>query len=147
MPEGNATQGGSRDLPSIARIARATLLATIGLAVSAPVAGAACPSQAFAPVFTPWDDLEAYAPAPNGGLEAGAEGWTLAGAARVVDDNAGLIAQSATGVRALELAPGSSATTPRICVGAGYPTSRMFGHTLVRDPASGSTLQVDVLYT
>jgi hypothetical protein len=134
-------------LPRITRLARATLLATLGLAVAAPVAGAACPAQTSGPVFAPWGDLEAYTAAPNGGFEAGSEGWTLAGAARLVGDNAGLIAQSAGGVNALELPPGSSATSPRICVGAGYPTSRMFGDTVVRNPASGSTLQVEVLYT
>jgi hypothetical protein len=134
-------------LPRIARIARATLLAAIGLAVTAPVAGAACPSQASSPVFAPWGDLEAYSAAPNGGFEAGTAGWTLAGSARLVDDNAGLIAGTATGLHALELPPGSSATSPRICVGAGYPTSRMFGHTVVRNALTGSTLQVDVLYT
>ena len=119
----------------------------IGLAVSAPVAGAACPSQTSSPVFSPWGDLETYTAAPNSGFEAGAEGWALTGTARLVGDNAGLIADSAMGVNALELPPGSSATSPRICVGVGYPTSRMFGETLVRNPASGSTLQVEVLYT
>ena len=134
-------------MPRIARIARATLLATIGLAISAPVAGAACPSRAFSPVFAPWGDLGAYTAAPNGGFESGLDGWTVSGAARLVDDNAGLVAGSAMGVHALELPPGSSVTSPRICVSAGYPTSRMFGHTTVRNPLTGSTLQVDVLYT
>ncbi len=129
------------------RLLRAAVAATAALAVAAPAAGAACADQSFAKVFTPWNDLADYALAPNGDFEDGLTGWSVTGAARLVADNPRRIAKQTGDFAALELPPGSSATSPPICVGSGYPTSRMFGYTVERTPESGSSLQVEVLYT
>lgn len=117
------------------------------LAVSAPSALAACPSQAFSTVFSAWGDASLYALAPNGDFEAGATGWTLTSGATLVADNPRLLASQAGDTTSLQLANGGSATSPAICVSSGYPTSRMFANTLKHSTLSGSTLQIEVLYT
>jgi hypothetical protein len=61
-------------------------------------------------------------PAPDGTLEGGAEDWTLAGGAAVVDGNQPYLA----GERSLALPAGSSATTAPMCVGVEHPTLRLF---------------------
>jgi hypothetical protein len=116
-------------------------------AAVAPSALAACPSQSFGTVFSAWGDASFYTLAPNGDFEGGATGWTLTGDATLVADNAGRIAAQAGDVTALQLANGATATSPAICVSSGYPTTRMFGNTLRHSSLSGSTLQLDVLYT
>lgn len=131
----------------LARIAKTAALAA-GLTVAvAPAANAACADQAFDTYFTAFNDTAAYALIPNGDFERGTtEGWTLAGDAKLVADNAGGVAPSVGGHYALQLGAGSSATTPPLCVSQGYPTARMFGNTITNPSTSGSTLQVEVLY-
>jgi hypothetical protein len=116
-------------------------------AVAAPSALAACPTQSFDTTFLPWGDAALYTLAPNGDFEAGAAGWTLTGNATLVADNAGRIAAQAGDTTALELPKNSTATSPPLCVTAGYPTTRMFANTLSHTPLSGSTMQLEVLYT
>lgn len=120
--------------------------AAVALAIAAPSASAACETRAFSPVFSAWDDPALYTLAPNGDFEDGLTGWTVSGDARIVVDSPGRTAKQAGDRQALELRPGSSAVSPPICVAAGYPSSRMFGHTVRRNPASGSTLLVEVIY-
>ena len=132
---------------STSRLARVAVGAAAALAVAAPSASAACGDKPFSPVFSPWDDLASYTLAPNGDFEAGLTGWTVTGSAKLVADNPRKIAEQTGDATALELAPGSSATSPPICVGSGYPTSRMFGNTIKRTAETGSSLQVEVLYT
>jgi hypothetical protein len=128
------------------RVLKAAAGAAAALAVAAPAASAACTDQSFSPAFSPWGDLAPYALAPNGNFENGLTGWTVTGSAKLVSDNPGKIAAQVGEVTSLELAPGSSATSPPICVSSGYPTTRMFGNTVKHVPTSGSTLQVEVLY-
>jgi hypothetical protein len=132
---------------STARLLRAAAGAAVALAVAAPAAGAACPQRSFSPAFSPWDDLAAYTLADNGDFEAGIAGWTTTGSAKLVADNPHKIAEQTGDFTALELAPGASATSPPICVGSGYPSARMFGYTTKRTAETGSSLQVEVLYT
>lgn len=129
------------------RLLRVAVGAAAALAVAAPSASAACTGQSFSPVFSPWDDLASYALVDNGDFENGLTGWTVTGSAKLVVDNPHKIAEQTGDLAALELAPGSSAVSPPICVGAGYPSSRMFGHTVKNTPETGSSLQVEVLYT
>ena len=128
------------------RLVRVALATAATLAIGAPAAGAACPDRPFSKVFSAWNDSALYTLAPNGDFEAGAAGWTLKGNARLVAENPLMIDAQAGDTTSLELPPGSSATSPPICVSSGYPTTRMFGNTLVASPDSGSTLQVEVLY-
>ena len=70
------------------RPALAGLFLALALLLSAPaLARADCPAQPLDHTFLPWLDPAWYEAAPDGGLEHGATGWTLAGGAAVVDGN------------------------------------------------------------
>ena len=98
------------------------LLALAALAFTAPAASAACPAQPLSKPFTPWLDYADYQAAPDGGLEAGGAGWTLAGGAAVVDGNDPFLA----GSRSLALPDGASAATAPVCLTIAHPTLRFF---------------------
>jgi hypothetical protein len=125
-------------------------VAALAFALAAPASAAAdgvvatCPSPGYEQPFTPWLDFASYVLAPNGGLESGADGWSLAGGAAVVADNESFHVHGAGDTSSLSLPSGSSATTDSMCVDATRPDLRFF----VRN--SGfllSTLKVEVLYT
>jgi hypothetical protein len=81
-----------------------------------------CATPELSQPFKPWGDNSQYKLVENGSFEAGTDGWTLTGGARVAAGNA---AQRAGG-QSLLLPAGSSATTPPVCVGLGEPTLRYF---------------------
>jgi hypothetical protein len=91
-------------------------------------------------VFAPWKDRSLYAPVPGGGFDAGAGGWTLSGRASIAADSDPLL--GATGGGSLELAPGSSATSPVFCVAKGFPYGRAFA----RSVAGRSRVSVEVIH-
>ncbi len=130
-------------------IARGVAVAVIALAAAAPSALAAkpapksgaCAARAFSPVFSAYGDNALYTLAPDGDFEAGAAGWTLSGGASVVGDSSSIQLASALGAKALELAPGASATTPAICVERGFPSFRF-----VTKSSDGGILRVQVLF-
>jgi hypothetical protein len=64
-----------------------------------------------------------YTLAPDGGFEGGAAGWKLSGGAKVVTGNESF-ALSGPGSKSLQLPAGSSATSPRMCVGLLLPVVR-----------------------
>jgi hypothetical protein len=132
---------------NLSRSVRVGVATAAALAVTAPSAFASCPTRSFDTVFSSWKDTALYTLAPNGDFEEGGTGWTFAGAARLVSDNPNRIVYQAGDTTSLELADGASATSPPICVSSGYPTVRMFANTVRRSSLSGSTLQVEVLYT
>jgi hypothetical protein len=102
-------------------------LATLALPTSAQAQlGATCPLQSVAQVFLPWGDLGWYASVPDGGLEAGGGAWSLAGGARVVEENEPFYVRRATDRWSLALGPGASAASPPMCIGPGHPTLRFF---------------------
>jgi hypothetical protein len=124
------------------------------LAVGAAALGTAAPANAgllaasaddcadvtTARVFAPWLDPAQYFIAPDGGFEAGAEGWELDGAS-VVDGNEPFEV-SGPGSHSLALPSGAAATSPVVCVGIDRPTIRFFAKR-----TSGSllsSLRVDV---
>jgi hypothetical protein len=115
------------------------------LAIAAP-AHAACSTDGMSQVFSAWGDTAQYRAVDGGSFEDGAPGWTLAGGAKVVTDHSNWNI-SGSNQHSLELPSGSSAVTPPICVAQGSPTARLFAYTAKRVAASGSTLQVEVLYT
>jgi hypothetical protein len=131
-----------RSLPGFAIAALAAL--AIG-AVGAPAARAAtCPPPTVAQTFAPWKDPALYMTAPDGGLEAGGAGWTLAGGAAVVSGNEPFYVRAATDHRSLALPTGAVATTPKVCIGVEHPTVRFFA----RNTGSAlSRLTVSVIYT
>jgi hypothetical protein len=101
--------------------------------------GVACPDPTTQP-FRAWSDYANYAQLPDGGFEAGASGWTLAGGAAVVPGNEPFYVRSARDRWSLSLPAGSSATSPPMCIG--LLSSKM------RFVAGGSkgSVKVQVLY-
>jgi hypothetical protein len=98
------------------------LLALVLLLVAPALARADCASQPLSRTFLPWLDAAWYEAAPDGGLEAGGAGWTLADGAAVVPGNDPYEA----GTSALALPAGASATTAPVCVDLAHPTIRFF---------------------
>jgi hypothetical protein len=135
--------------PGIALIG-ALVAALCALAVAAQPSHAAvlttstpCTATDSSQVFLRWLDLASYQPAPDGGFEAGAKGWDLAGAATVAGNEPYDVGGAADDT-ALRVPAGGSATSPAFCVGIEHPTARFFakrvGGSLL------STLRVDVQF-
>src|SRR4051812_6561827 len=130
-------------------LALAAALCALALAAPASHAGvltasaASCAQTDSSQVFLPWLDIANYQPAPDGGFEAGAKGWSLAGAATVAGNEPWDVGGSADDT-ALRVPAGASATSPTFCVGLEHPTARFFakrvGGSLL------STLRVDVQF-
>jgi hypothetical protein len=93
--------------------------------------------------FLRWLDIASYAPAPDGGFEAGAKGWKRDDAT-VVAGNESYRIGGANDAASLKIPAGGSATSPTFCVGLEHPTARFFakrvGGSLL------STLRVDVQF-
>lgn len=82
-----------------------------------------------------------YTLAPDGGFEGGAAGWKLSGGAKVVSGNESF-ALSGPGTKSLQLPGGSSATSPRMCVGLLLPVVRF----VYQGGALLSTLKVEAVW-
>ena len=76
--------------------------------------------------FLQWLDPLPYTLLPGGDFESGAAGWKLTGGARVVDGNEPFFVTKRTDSRSLLLPPGSSATSPPMCMGLVLPVVRYF---------------------
>jgi hypothetical protein len=114
------------------RTAACLALAASLVALCAPAANADlignlignnCPTSG-AQVFSPWGDSRSYYLAPNGGLESGANGWTLSGGATVASGNQPFFK---SGSYSLSLPTGSRALSPATCIGPYALSLRMFG--------------------
>lgn len=77
-------------------------------------------------VFSPWGDLGAYYFASNGGFESGANGWSLPRGAAVVAENEPFFVHGSRDRYSLAIPAGTTVTTPSLCYGVLYPTSRLF---------------------
>lgn len=108
----------------------------------AQLLGGACGDRDLSRPFLPWLDPMQYALVGDGGFEAGARGWKLAGGAKVVSGNEPW-KTSGHGSRSLHLPGGSSATTPPVCVETLDPTVRYFARN--RGVVALSSLRVDAL--
>ena len=111
------------------------------LALPGPAHAYGCPEQPLDRTFRPWLDPAWYTPAPNGGLESGASGWTLERGASVVDGNEPFHVGGSGDASSLALPPGGSATTAPMCIGVEHPTLRFFARNSA-DPASALTVSV-----
>jgi hypothetical protein len=110
-------------------------LVALSMALAVPaIARADCPAQPLDRTFLPWLDGAWYEAAPNGGLESGADGWTLNGAT-VVNGND----PYEPGSQSLSIPSGASALTPPMCVDLAHPTLRFFAR-------GGLLLTVTVLF-
>jgi hypothetical protein len=132
-------------------VRRSTLLLAVAIWIAAFVAAPAarastsCGYSAFEQPFLNWNDSGYYVLAKSGSFEKGASGWGLTGGAAV--QSPGNPLRSTSSKYALSLPAGSSATSPQICVETGYPYSRMFAYTSVRNSAYSASLKVELLYT
>jgi hypothetical protein len=132
-----------KTLVAVASLAM-TLLATVPVAHAETAAAnttGCTPQPAFDHPFTPWGDMGTYTLSPGGDMETGLAGWTLSGAAAVVDgdDDLGVLA----GAHVLSLPAGASVVTAPICIDETYPWAKLVAKSTV---AKGSTLDVQVLY-
>src|SRR3954451_3353857 len=110
-----------------------TALVVSSSAQAATCAGEGTHSQRFAD----WGDDGDYLLAPGADFDSATPAWTpQPGAAAVAD---------ATAATALSLPPGASATSPPMCVAAGYTHVRMLGAATGPLRAFGSLVKVDVL--
>ena len=121
----------------------ATLLAAPSARAGVLVASAPdCRDQVLEQPFVPWLDPASYVLVPDGDLSAGGAGWQLSGAS-IAKENEPYHVHGAGPPRSIALPPGSSATSPALCVGLLHPTLRFFarnaGTTL-------GTLRVEVLF-
>jgi hypothetical protein len=116
------------------RVAVSALGAAAALALATPLAQAGpiadnadCTAQhGLTQPFAPWLDLANYALSPDGGMEAGAAGWSLSGGATTTAGNERFFVGGASDSRSLSLPAGSSAVSAPICVGLEWPTIRFF---------------------
>ncbi|MDP8907707.1 MAG: hypothetical protein M3N47_01025 [Chloroflexota bacterium] len=131
------------------RAVHAICAAGTTLALAAPSAQAEpaarsalpCPDQTLEQPFLPWHDFAHYVLAPQGTFET-LTAWHLSGAFRV-RDNETFYVHGNYEQWSLALPPGSSATSPAICVSVEHPVIRLF----VRNAGSAtSALRVEVLF-
>lgn len=131
----------------VVTLALLTLAAgVVALSVSAAPAGAglgvACPDPT-SQVFLPWHDSAHYAFVDNGGFESGTAGWTVKGGAKVVPGNESFFVHDGGDGSSLALPPGSSATTPPMCIGLFNSKMRFFA---ANAGSQSAKLKVQVIY-
>jgi hypothetical protein len=113
------------------RFVIATLVGVAAIALSASAASAGsvlglnndCGSTSTP--FSQFGDHRLYTFGTNGGLENGSNGWSLTGA-RVASGNESYFVHSKSDRSSLVLPSGSSALTPRLCIGTTSTVMRFF---------------------
>ena len=122
-------------------------LLTLAVAAPAPAATAAyaapCAPRAFTTIFSAFRDTSLYTLAPDGGFEAGATGWTLAGGGFVAADSSTIKLGPTLGARSVQLGVGASATSPAICVERGFSSFRFVARSVGAVPGA---VRVEVLH-
>jgi hypothetical protein len=127
----------------LAAFALSAMTAAGGSAAPAGAAlGFSCPDPT-AKVFAPWKDYAYYGYAPDGGVEAGASGWNLAGGAAVASGNESFYVHAKSDRYSLSLPAGSSATTPPMCIGLLSGKMRFFTK---NSGSTSSRLRVQAVY-
>jgi hypothetical protein len=105
----------------------ASVLAALTLGAGNASAGLlGCSYPASSQAFSSWGDQSNYVPVPGGSFE-GASGWSLSGGAKIVNGNEPFGLGSPTDSHSLLLPPGSSATSPGVCLTLLTPTLRFIG--------------------
>jgi hypothetical protein len=94
--------------------------------------------------FAPWDDFGQYFLLSGGDFEGDLSGWTLSDGAAVVSGNESYQIGSPTDHQSLLLPPGSSVTTPNVCVTALSPDLRV---ALMNTGAKDPRLEIDLNFT
>ena len=132
----------SRRVGALAALALVALPLALAFGATSSNAGlgVACPDPTTQP-FRPWSDYARYAQVPDGGFEAGAAGWNLAGGAKVVAGNNPFYLRAGGDRSSLQLPAGASATSPPMCIG--ILSSKM---RFVATGSTGSRLRVQIVY-
>jgi hypothetical protein len=97
-----------------------------------------CPGLTYVQPFAQWGDYNSYFLATGGSFE-GTNSWSLGGGAQVVKGNEPFNLNSSSDSRSLLLPPGSSATSPAMCLAALSPHLRLVGKA-----SDGSGVHVEV---
>lgn len=116
------------------RFRRAAALVAVACFVTPAAAQAACEPIATTKAFQGFGDSSEYFLAPNGGVESGSAGWTLAKAS-VVSGNESYFLNGEGDTRSLAIAPGGQAVSGEFCVDTTRTGFRFFA----QQPASRST--------
>jgi hypothetical protein len=117
------------------RLVFAMLMALVATIAFASSAQAACSTAGAKKAFSQWGDQRDYVLAPDGGFEAGAQGWDLDGGAKPVAGNESYYLNSASDDTSLSLPAGSSAGSPPVCMSIDTPVFRMVARN-TGDPTS-----------
>jgi hypothetical protein len=96
--------------------------------------------------FLQWLDPLPYTLLPGADFESGAAGWTLTGGARVADGNEPFYVTRGSDSHSL-LPPGSSATSPAMCVGLVLPVVRFFSSGGSALTLNGLTSEIALRFT
>jgi hypothetical protein len=124
----------------------ATFVALLAVGLSAPAASAGgsllglsndCGSTSTP--FAQFGDYRHYTFGTNGGLESGGSGWSLSGST-VVPGNETYFAHSSSDRYSLSLPAGSSALTPKLCMGTTSTVMRFFAKS-----DNGGSVRVEVV--
>jgi hypothetical protein len=124
----------------------ATLVAALAAGLSVPAASADgsllglnnnCGSTSTP--FAQFGDYRYYTFGTNGGLENGSTGWSVSGGA-VVSGNETFFAHSSSDRNSLSLPAGSSALTPKLCMGTTSTVMRFFVKS-----SNGGSVRVEVV--
>lgn len=127
---------------SRAKLAGVTAISLAALLIGAGSAQA-CSYTGAEQVFEPWGDPHHYVLAPDGGFEAGADGWSLRGGAKAVGGNESYYLNDTADSRSLSLPGGSSALSSPICMSIDTPILRM----VARNTGDlSSRLRVEAVY-
>jgi hypothetical protein len=120
-------------------------IAAGALAIAIVPAGAAqaCTYSGAEQVFSPWGDQHSYVLAPDGGFEAGGQGWYLGSGAKVVSGNESFNLNGEGDSHSLALPAGSTAVSPPICMSIDTPIFRLVARNS-GDQSSG--LRVEATY-
>jgi hypothetical protein len=117
--------------------------AALAIAIVSAGAAQACNYTGAEQVFKPWGDQDSYVLAPDGGFEAGGQGWSLAGGANVANANEAFHLHGSGDSRSLALPAGSTAVSPPVCMSLDTPSFRLVARNS-GDPSSG--LRVEATY-
>lgn len=121
----------------------AVAAAAVAVVACSASAAQACSYTGAEQVFRPWGDQHSYVLAPDGGFEAGGQGWSLSGGAAAVSGNESFYLNGSGDSRSLALPAGSAAVSPPICMSIDTPIIRLLARN-TGDPSSG--LRVEATY-
>lgn len=121
---------------ALAAIVAAAVVAVPAQAMAATTATVSCPAPVVSQFLRSWGDTNLYTPVPGETVDdfSGA-GWVLSGGASL---KSATLADGATGL-VLMLPPGSSATSPTMCVQSGDPFARMVTRMVGTSASSNAT--------